>query len=213
MRTQHASNSPITVAGQPFEEVSSFPYLESMVSTQGGTDVRARIGKAGTAILSLKKVWSSREIGKSTKMRIFNTNVKSVLLYGSETWRLTQSISHKLQTFINSCLHKILCTRRPEKVSNEDLWRTADQEPVATQIRRRERGWTGHTLRKPASKFTRQALTWNPQGKRKRGRPRNTWRRDTEAKMHRSGRCWKELEKTAQKRVRWRNVVTGLCSS
>ena len=36
-------------------------------------------------------------------------------------------------------------------------------------------------LRKPASSTTRQALTWNPQGKRKRGRPRNSWRRDTEA--------------------------------
>ena len=48
----------------------------------------------------------------------------------------------------------------------EGLWERAGQEPVAKQILRRKWGWIGHTLRKPASSTTRQALTWNPQGKR-----------------------------------------------
>jgi len=45
--------------------------------------------------------------------------------------------------------------------------------------------WIDHTLQKPASNTTIQALTWNPQGKRKRGLPRCTWRRDllTDTKM------------------------------
>jgi hypothetical protein len=29
--------------------------------------------------------------------------------------------------------------------------------------------WIGHTLRKPPNSITRQALKWNPQGKRSRG--------------------------------------------
>ena len=37
-------------------------------------------------------------------------------------------------------------------------------------------GWIGHTLRKPASNVTRQALEWNPQGKRKVGRPKQECR-------------------------------------
>ena len=52
------------------------------------------------------------------------------------------------------------------------LWKTANQEPVVAQIRRRKWIWIGYTLRKPASNVTRQALTWNLQGKRKRGIPR-----------------------------------------
>ena len=130
-----------------------------------------------------------------------------------QTWRVTQSIVHKLQTSIKSCLHKILCIRWPEKISTEDLWRAADQESVAAQICRRKWGWIVHTPRKPASNVTRQALSWNPQGKWKRGRPRNTSCRDTEAEMHKSGHCWKELEKTAQRRVPWQSVVNGLYSS
>ena len=110
MRMWYASNSPVTVAGQPLEVVSSFTYLGSIVDTQDGSDanVRARIGKGRTDFLILKKVWSSREMEKSTKLRIFNTNVKSVLLYGSKVWRMTQSALRRLQNFINSCLRKIL---------------------------------------------------------------------------------------------------------
>ena len=77
---------------------------------------------------------------------------------------------------------------------------------------RRRWGWLGHTLRKPASNITRQALTWNPQGKRKRGRPRNTWRRDLNANVRELGLSWGQLVTAAQDRSRWRSVVDGLCS-
>ena len=55
-------------------------------------------------------------------IRIFNTNVKSVLLYGAETWRATKTNTHKLQTFTNKCLRNILGIRWPEVVSNKQLW-------------------------------------------------------------------------------------------
>ena len=92
-------------------------------------------------------------------------------------------------------------------------WERAGQEPVAKQILRRKWGWIGHTLRKPASSTTRQALTWNPQGKRKRGWPRNSWRRDTEAELKQQGTNWSGMTRAAQNRVRWRGVVDGLCST
>nr|KAG5686779.1 hypothetical protein BaRGS_009999 [Batillaria attramentaria]KAG5698216.1 hypothetical protein BaRGS_024023 [Batillaria attramentaria] len=74
-------------------------------------------------------------------------------------------MQQKIQTFLNTCLRRIFNIRWPEKIRNEELWERAGQEPVAKQILRRKWGWIGHTLRKPASSTTRQALTWNPQGK------------------------------------------------
>ena len=85
-----------------------------------------------------------------------------------------------------------------EKIRNEDLWERAGQEPVAKQILRRKWGWIGHTLRKPASSTTHQALTRNPQGKRKRGRPRNSWRRDTEAELKQQGTNWTGMVRAVQ---------------
>ena len=51
-----------------------------------------------------------------------------------------------------------------------------------------------------------------PPGKRKRGRPQNSWRRDTDTELKLIGYTWKDVERTAQARVRWRAVVDGLCS-
>nr|KAG5687299.1 hypothetical protein BaRGS_016900 [Batillaria attramentaria] len=185
MKINTTANTPVTVGGEPIREVESFVYLGSVVDGQGGTDrdVTARIGKARAAMVMLKNVWASKVVSIRTKLRIFNSNVKSVLLYGCETWRTTKTMQQKIQTFLNTCLRRIFNIRWPEKIRNEELWERAGQEPVAKQILRRKWGWIGHTLRKPASSTTRQALTWNPQGKRKRGRPRNSWRRDTEAEL------------------------------
>ncbi|VDO68588.1 unnamed protein product [Schistosoma margrebowiei] len=80
------------------------------------------------------------------------------------------------------------------------------------EITKRRWKWIGHTLRKSSNCITRQALTWNPEGKRKRGRPKNTLRRIIEADMKTMNYNWTELEKIAQDRVGWRMLVSGLCS-
>ena len=54
-------------------------------------DMKTRIGKARSAFKMLKKAWSSRVIGATTKIRLFNSNVKPVLMYGAETWRTTKA--------------------------------------------------------------------------------------------------------------------------
>ena len=113
----------------------------------------------------LKNIWASSGISMRTRFSIFNSSVKSVLLYGHETWRTTQMMQQKIQTFFNTCLMRIYKIQWQEKIQNEVLWERAGQDPVAKQILRRKWGWIGHTLRKPASSTTRQALTWNPQGK------------------------------------------------
>jgi hypothetical protein len=99
-------------------------------------------------------------------MKIFNSNVKSVLLYGADTWRTTKAMLSKIHRFINYCLRKIMNIRWFDKVRNEDLWHRANQDPINTQIKKRKWAWIGHTLRKPPNSITRQALKWNPQGKR-----------------------------------------------
>lgn len=58
-----------------------------------------------------------------------------------------------------------------------------EREPERSQwtykLDGRSLGWIGYTLRKPTSSTTRQALSWNPQGKKKR----NSRRRETEAEL------------------------------
>ena len=213
LKVNSTSTHPISIETKALEEVDSFTYLGSIVDKQGGTDadIKIRIRKARIAFQQLKNIWSSRKLSYNTKIRIFNTNVKSVLMYGAETWRTTSNTNKKLQTFINTCLRRILKIRWPETIRNEELWERTRQRPVDIEIKQRRWRWIGHTLRKSPTNTTRQALKWNPQGKRKRGRPRNSWRRDLESEVINMGRTWEQLERLAQDRKEWRILVGGLC--
>ena len=136
------------------------------MSIKGGTeeDIQARIGKAQAAFAVLNKIWRSKEIRMKTKLKIFNSNVKAVLLYGSETWKTTDALQKKIQSFINRCMRRILGIWWPNRIRNEDLWERTGQEKIQNQIAIRKWRWIGHTLRKPTDNITRQALRWNPQG-------------------------------------------------
>lgn len=57
----------------------------------------------------------------------------------------------------------------------------------------------------------RIALDWNPQCKRRQGRPRITWRRTVENELGKAGAAWNEAESTAANRVRRRTFSEALC--
>ncbi|VDP41826.1 unnamed protein product [Schistosoma mattheei] len=89
-----ACTNPVTIDGEDLEDVKSFTYLGSIIDEHGGSDadVKARIRKARAAYLQLRNIWNSKQLSTNTKARIFNTNVKTILLYGAETWRTTKAI-------------------------------------------------------------------------------------------------------------------------
>ena len=175
-------------------------------------DIQARIGKARQALAMLRPIWRSTALTTKTKLRVFGSNVKAVLLYGSETWQLTRGLKQKLQVFINKSLRNILRIWWPRRIRNEELWRQAEQRPVEQEIRQRAWGWMGHTLRRPDECIAKRAIEWNPQGTRKRGRPQHTWRRTRMAELEERQLTWQEVKCTAQNRVRWRALVDDLCS-
>ncbi|VDO60379.1 unnamed protein product [Schistosoma margrebowiei] len=104
LRYNTACINRITLDGKDSEDVKTLIYLGSIIDEHGGSDedVNALIGKAREAVLQLENIWNSKQLSTNTKFRIFNTNVKTVLLYGAETWRTTKVIIQKVQAFINS---------------------------------------------------------------------------------------------------------------
>ncbi|VDO73165.1 unnamed protein product [Schistosoma margrebowiei] len=181
------NSNPITIDGKTLEDVESFTYLGSIIDEQGGSDahVKTRIGKTRTTFPQLKNIWNSKQLSTNIKVRIFNTNVKANLLYEAETWRTTTAIIKTVQVFINSCLRKILNIHWPDTISNSLMCERTNQLPSEEEIRKIRWKWIRRTLRKSSNCITRQALIWNPEGKRKRGRSKNTLCRIREADMKR----------------------------
>jgi hypothetical protein len=80
---------------------------------------------------------------------------------------------------------------------------------INIEIRKRKFRWIGHTLRKEDGEIPKAAPFWNPQGSRKRGRPRNSWRRSVNKE---AGRTWNELRFLAADRQKWKGLIDNLCS-
>ncbi|VDP40772.1 unnamed protein product [Schistosoma margrebowiei] len=129
LRYNTACTNPVTTDGEDLEDVNTFTYLGCMIDERGGFNayVKARIGKGRAVYLQLKYIWKSKQLSTDIKVRSFNTNVKTVLLYGAEAWRTTKAIIQKIQVFINSCPRKILRIRWPDIISNKLLWERTNQ--------------------------------------------------------------------------------------
>ena len=80
------------------EEVEEFTYLGSAMSKNKATvkGITNHLQKAKSSFVQLNKVWRSLNISEKTKIKIYNSNVLSVLLYGAEWWRVTQRDSQRL---------------------------------------------------------------------------------------------------------------------
>ncbi|VDO61958.1 unnamed protein product [Schistosoma margrebowiei] len=146
LRYNTTCTNPVTIDGEDLGDLKTFTYFGSIIDEHGrsDTDVEAWIGKARAAYLQLKDVWNSKRLSTNTTVRIFNTNVKTVLLYGPEPWITTKAIIQKIQMFINSCLRKILRILWSDIISNNLLWERTNDIPVEEEIRKKRWKWIEH---------------------------------------------------------------------
>ncbi|KAH9590037.1 hypothetical protein MS3_00001091 [Schistosoma haematobium] len=116
----NTENTNLVTLDGALEEVKTFVLLGSFIGKQGGSDteVNERTDETRAEFLQLKNICNSKQLAANNKVRIFNTNVKIVQLYGAETWRNTTAIINKVQVFVNNCLRKILNVRWPDAISN-----------------------------------------------------------------------------------------------
>ena len=214
LRVNANNQHPIQINDMDVDDVQEFVYLGSKMTVDGNVkmEVKERIRKARHAFSLLRQTWKSRKISTKTKLRIFQTNVISVLLYGAESWKTTKGLEDRLDAFQRKCLRQILGIHWPERIRNSTLYRRTSTHPITLTIKRRRWTWLGHILRMPPSSLTRIALRWTPDGNRGRGRPRETWRRTVEREMKEQGWTWGSIERTAADRREWRVLVDALCA-
>ncbi|XP_078382229.1 uncharacterized protein LOC144664897 [Oculina patagonica] len=116
---------------------------------------------------------------------------------------MTKTDEKKLDAFLHKSLRRILKIYWPMRITNEEIRARAGMETISKQVARRRWTWLGHVLRMDHHSHPRIALTWVPEGKRKRGRPRETWRK-------KGLRTWAAAAASAaEDRTAWRQRAYG----
>ena len=123
MNVRINDNRPIIIGNEPLQEVDKFVYLGCEIRKDGDirNEVSIRIGKAGAAFRNMEKVWNEDGMSLRTKLKLFNSIVLSVLLYGSETWKGLREVEERVRRFESGCLRKILKIRWYDMVSEDEL--------------------------------------------------------------------------------------------
>ena len=67
-----------------------------------------------------------------------------VLLYGCETWAITQVDIRRLNTFLKRCIRFMLGVSRLNKIRNSFNLKSAKEEPIERQIQHQRLQWLGH---------------------------------------------------------------------
>ena len=200
----------ITLRGNALEAVEEFFYLGSKVGQTARVDgeMSTRLEKAATVYQMWRwKVFRSRSVSKKTKAHVFRVMVMSVLLYGSETWAVTQQDLKRLHVFQMNCLRDIIGVTLWNKRRNEDIMAEVGEIPVEDQVKLRRLQWFGHLQRMPAHQPQRQVLKCRPRGKkRKPGGTSLCWidvvNRDLSKITN-----WEDLVKD---RAQWRSAIHQL---
>ena len=88
--------APVTLNGDPPEFVEDFTYLGSLIRN---TIEPIKTSKQdGCVFAKLEKIWKSKQYTMQTHLRLYKSNMKSILLCGSECWRVVKRNMAKIDS-------------------------------------------------------------------------------------------------------------------
>ena len=186
-------------------------YLGNMVSRNctDEDDVDNRIEKAGAAFGALRKpLFSSTSVTYQAKCMVYVILILSILLYGAESWCLTEQLYKRLRNFHARCV-RVMCrvNRRhtyEQRISSAELRRRVGVQSIDTYVTRHQLRWAGHVARMPPHRLPRKMLSSWVRAKRPRGAPQLTYGRmlrKSLKKLQIDPDSWSTI---AQNRTEWR---------
>ena len=198
------------------ESWRSSKILGSLLCSEA--DIAARCISGNIAFNSFKNVWcKNRKISLHKKLRVYEAQVVSVILYNCCSWSPTKKSLEKLDICHRKHLRNILNIKWPQGViSNKNLYERCNSTPLSDRVASSRWRMLGHILRSseltPASLALFFAVDGSHDLKGRLGRPRcnllNTLRDDL-AKRKLSLDSKSDiyvLRNIASNRVQWRNL-------
>jgi len=188
---------------------SSFKYLGTTLQQEGGCskEVEVRISKAWAKWRELMGVLCDKKISTKLKVLIYKTVIRPVLLYGCETWPVTETLVKKISACEMRMLRYCLGVSWEEHRRNVDIRKEARVVGIADMMRRKRLAWYGHVCRREEDSDVRRTSEMTIAARRKRGKPKHRWLDTIRKDMNFIKECGL-CKEDALNREKWRSVVT-----
>ena len=192
------------LTGTSLKQVGDYKYLGSYISSSD-KDFNTRKGMTWSACYDMHKIWSSR-LTNDFEIKLFRATVETILLYGSETWRLSRKLERRLDGTYTRLLMRAqnLSWKRHPKIAQ--IYGKLPR--VYTLVKSRRVQFAGRCFRAD-SEIISSLLLWKPTFDHTRGRKLSfpdVISRDTGIRTQDMGTVMKDREV-------WRSIVDSMLSS
>ncbi|XP_075979935.1 uncharacterized protein LOC142979060 [Anticarsia gemmatalis] len=189
-KNTRVARNDLYVGDTTYKGVSKFKYLGCTITDTNTREeeIDIRVQNTLRCSAALHKVLVSGLLSRSTKIRIYKTVIRPILMYGCEAWTLTQKEENKLLVAERKVLRKILGpVQRPDGSwrirKNAEIEELVANPNIIGEIKAHRLRWLGHVERMREDRSVKRAYLGRPTGRRPVGRPRYRWKDVVEADL------------------------------
>ena len=188
-------------SGRFLKRVDDFKYLGSFIM-DSTKDFNTRKGMAWSACNKLSKIWES-DLPNKIKIDVFQATVEPVLLYGSDTWTLSERLHNRLDGTYTKLLRRVQNISWKEHATLNKIYGCLPR--ISQTLRQRRAQFAGHCLR-ATDELSSNFVLWKSHAIGKRSRKLtyyDTICRDT-------GLQYDDLKTAMNDRATWKEIVYNI---
>lgn len=200
----------IQINEQEIEQTKQFKYLGVTIDNDGRQeiDISERIEKCNKLYYTMNVNFiNKREVSQKTKLTVYKTIFRPTMTYGCESWVLTQKMKLRLEATEMKYLRRVKGVSLRDKIRSSQIRAELVINPVTSFIEQKQLTWWGHLLRMDQDRQAKRIWETMKVGKRKRGRPQETWDNTIGKILARKGKTVEEAKTMTSNRKEWNKFV------
>lgn len=203
----------INLDGQQLKQVENFKYLGVVVNekTLQEKEIASRIGKYNGNFHLFYPLLKDKHVPIKSKLVIYTTILRPLLIYSSEAWVLTTKTKSQIQAAEMKTLRLIKGVTKFDRLRSENIRRELGVDSILDIIERGRLRWYGHVKRMDRSRVAKKYLDLRPEGRRPVGRPRKRWMEGVSEAVESRNETLENVENNRlyEDRLAWRQFIRG----
>lgn len=187
--------------------VQEFIYLGDMLDCEAGAEraARARVAITWRKWREIAHLLTNKFVPLKYRGGMYETYIRSVLLYSTETWPMTKRVEDILGKCDRKMIRCMAGVKWQDNVSSEEVAKRCGIKEIENKLRQRRLQWFGHVRRENDEGVLRCVENMNIPGKRQVGRPKKTWKDCVQNDLNTLGIDQRDVFD----RKRWRQLING----